>query len=64
VTSPRRLCEYPAVVPSRENPAGDCRATATRAVRRGDGRPMPLCPSHAEQYPPGATFPVEEVEDP
>jgi len=59
-----RTCEFPTYSPTRENPAGDCRAPATRATRLGTGRPMPLCPVHADRYPPGSTFPVEEVEEP
>jgi hypothetical protein len=58
-----RSCEFPAVEPSRDNPAGDCRRTATRATRRGNGSTMALCAWHADRYPPDRTFPVEELED-
>jgi hypothetical protein len=58
-----RTCEFPAYEPSRENPAGDCRKPATRATRRGTGSAMPLCPPHADRYPPERTFPVEQVEE-
>lgn len=59
-----RTCEFPTYSPTRENPAGDCRAPATRATLLGSGHAMPLCPPHAERYPEGRTFPVEEIEAP
>jgi hypothetical protein len=58
-----RTCEFPAVEPSRDNPAGDCRRPATRATLYGSGHAAPLCEEHAARYPEGATFPVEQIDD-
>ena len=59
----RPLCQYPAVEPSKTNPAGDCLATAVRAAPLGEtGRWLRLCPSHAEHRVD--SIPLEEVPEP
>lgn len=56
-------CQYPTVAASRENPTGDCRAPAERAIALGStGRHLRLCTSHALRYG-SRTVPLDELED-
>lgn len=58
-------CQYPRFAPTKENPAGDCRAPRGRyALPLGDtGGHLALCDADAVRYLPSRLVLAESVEE-